>query len=188
MRIIGGNKKGILLHAPAGLPVRPTTDRAKESLFNILHNHFNLDEVSVLDLFAGTGNMSYEFASREASGVLSVDQNQGCVKFMKESATKLGFENMEVRKQDVFVFLKQCEEQFDLIFADPPYALSGIPLLPGMVFSKQLLKPKGWLIIEHASQMKLDHLEGFSEQRVYGQSAFSIFNAPEQANSQITSI
>jgi 16S rRNA (guanine966-N2)-methyltransferase len=178
VRIIGGNKRGILLHAPAGLPVRPTTDRAKESLFNILHNHFHIDEVSVLDLFAGTGNMSYEFASREATGVLSVDQNQGCVRFMKESSQKLGFENMEVRKQDVFVFLKQCGEQFDIIFADPPYALSGIPLLPDLVFEKQLLKPNGWFIIEHAAQMKLDHIKGFSEQRVYGQSAFSIFKMP----------
>ncbi|OYU95183.1 MAG: 16S rRNA (guanine(966)-N(2))-methyltransferase RsmD [Bacteroidetes bacterium B1(2017)] len=177
MRIIGGHKKGILLHAPAGLPVRPTTDRAKESLFNILQNNFDLEELSVLDLFAGTGNISYEFASRGAIAVLSIDQDNGCVKFMKETARKLDFTAMEVRRQDVFAFLKNCEEQFDIIFGDAPYALSRIAEIPGLVFEKNLLKPGAWLILEHATLMSLSHLPNFFEERKYGQSTFSFFKS-----------
>lgn len=178
MRIIGGHKKGIILHAPAGLPVRPTTDRAKESLFNILSNRFEFDELLVLDLFAGTGNMSYEFSSRGAL-VLSVDQDQGCVRFMKDSARKLNFQSMEVRKADVFSFLKSTSEQFHIIFADPPYALNRLSELPDRIFERNLLKPGGLLIIEHASQMSLSAKPYFTEERKYGQSAFSFFELPE---------
>ncbi len=175
MRIIAGNKKGIILHAPPSLPVRPTTDRAKESLFNILENNFNISELSVLDLFAGTGNISYEFSSRDAKAVLSIDQHSGCVKFMKETSAKLGFIAMEARKQDVFTFLKQNSEQFDIIFGDAPYALSRIPEIPELVFNKNLLNTGGWLILEHATMMKLSHLPHFFEERNYGQSTFSFF-------------
>lgn len=175
MRIIGGNKKGIILHAPSSLPVRPTTDRAKESLFNILENQINLAEISVLELFAGTGNLSYEFASRGAAAVLSIDQDAGCVKFIKESASKLGFTQMEIRKQDAFVALKQLNESFDVIFGDAPYANARIPEIPGLIFSRNLLKPSGILILEHASQMQLKHLPNFVEERKYGQSTFSFF-------------
>jgi len=163
------------LHAPPNLPVRPTTDRAKESLFNILENHFNLDELSVLDLFAGTGNISYEFASREAQAVLSVDQDAGCVKYMKEVSSKLKFQSMEVRKQDVFTYLKQCDESFDIIFGDAPYALSRIVEIPVLIFQRNLLKPGGWLILEHATQLSLNHLSHFSQERKYGQSTFTFF-------------
>ncbi len=175
MRIIGGNKRGIILHAPASLPVRPTTDRAKESLFNILENNFNIDDLSILELFAGTGNISYEFASRGALAVLSVDQDASCVKFMKETSSKLDFQSMEVRKQDAFVFLKNCTENFDIIFGDAPYALSRVTEIPAMVFEKKLLKPNGWLILEHASMLRLNHLPHFFEERKYGQSTFSFF-------------
>lgn len=175
MRIIGGNKKGILLHAPSSLPVRPTTDRAKESLFNILENNFNLDELSILELFAGTGNISYEFSSRGALAVLSIDQDASCVRYMKETSTKLGFHSMEVRKQDAFAFLKNCEESFDIIFGDAPYALARVTEIPGIVFEKKLLKHNGWLILEHASMLRLNHLPHFFEERKYGQSTFSFF-------------
>jgi 16S rRNA (guanine(966)-N(2))-methyltransferase RsmD len=157
------------------LPVRPTTDRAKESLFNILENNFNIDQLSVLDLFAGTGNISYEFASRNAQAVLSVDQDAGCVKFMKEMATKLKFDAMEVRKQDVFAYLKQANESFDIIFGDAPYALSRMVEIPSLVFTQNLLKPGGWLILEHATQLTLNHLPHFSQERKYGQSTFTFF-------------
>lgn len=175
MRIIGGEKKGILLHAPSNLPVRPTTDRAKESLFNILENNFDLSELTVLDLFAGTGNMSYEFASRGAAAVLCVDQHPGCVKYMKEVASKLKFDSMEVRKQDVFTFLKQTTENFDIIFSDAPYALARMVEIPPMVFEKNLLKPNGWLVMEHATQLSLNYLPHFTQERKYGQSTFSFF-------------
>lgn len=175
MRIISGKNRGIILHAPANLPVRPTTDRAKESLFNILDNNFDVSELSVLDLFAGTGNISYEFCSREAKAVLSIDQHAACVKFMKETAKKLEFIQMEVLKQDVFVYLKQASEQFDIIFGDAPYALARIPEIPSMVFQNNLLNPNGWLVLEHATMMSLSHLPNFFDERKYGQSTFSFF-------------
>jgi 16S rRNA (guanine966-N2)-methyltransferase len=180
VRIISGEKKGILLHAPANLPVRPTTDRAKESLFNILENNFHLENLSVLDLFAGTGNISYEFASRGALAILSIDQDAGCVKYMKSVVQKLDFANMEVRKQDVFAYLKQADESFDIIFGDAPYALAKIPEIPGLVFEKGLLKPGGWLILEHATMMQLNHLPHFFDERKYGQSTFSFFKSEAQ--------
>lgn len=175
MRIISGIKKGILIKAPAGLPVRPTTDRSKESLFNILVNHFNFEELKVLDLFSGTGNIAYEFASRGAQSVLCVDSDFGCVKFIKQTAVKLDFENIEARKQDVFSFLKNCTESFDIIFADAPYALNKIADISIMITEKKILKNKGWLIVEHAGNIDLSHQHGFFEQRKHGQSAFSFF-------------
>ncbi len=179
MRIISGSKKGIIIHAPNSLPVRPTTDRSKESLFNILENHFNLDAVSILDLFAGTGNISYEFASRGASGVLSIDADHGCVRFIKQTAQKLNFDTLEAIKQDVFIFLKNTGESFDIIFADAPYALDRIIEIPDLVFKKKILKDHGWLIIEHATSLDLSQQFGFFESRKYGQSSFSFFKWPE---------
>jgi 16S rRNA (guanine966-N2)-methyltransferase len=176
VRIIGGEKGGISIQAPTNLPVRPTTDRAKESLFNILQNQFNLEELSVLELFAGTGNISYEFASRGAKSIISVDKDAGCVMFMKQMVKKLDFSNMEARKQDTFTFLNQCHESFDIIFGDPPYALPRINELPSLILDKGLLKPNGLLILEHGSLLKMEQHPRFKESRQYGQSTFTFFN------------
>lgn len=179
MRIIGGTKRGIIIHAPQNLPVRPTTDRSKESLFNILENRYDWDGLKALDLFTGTGNISYEFASRGVSEITSVDKDFSCVKFVKETAVKLDFKQIQVRKQDVFTFLKNDTVSYDLIFADPPYALDRIVDLSSLVFEKKLLKSNGLLIIEHGSNLDLSIQRGFFEDRKYGQSTFSFFKNPE---------
>jgi 16S rRNA (guanine(966)-N(2))-methyltransferase RsmD len=175
LRIISGTHKGIIINPPKGLPVRPTTDRAKESLFNILENNFNFNELSCLDLFSGTGNIAYEFCSRGATKVMSVDIDFGCVKFIKESIQKQQFNQLTAVKKDVFSFMNQCTEKFDIIFADAPYALDKLPTIPVKVFENQLLTEKGWLIIEHQSNLDLSNQTHFFEKRNYGQSTFSFF-------------
>ncbi|MCZ4245058.1 16S rRNA (guanine(966)-N(2))-methyltransferase RsmD [Pedobacter punctiformis] len=175
MRIIGGRLKGIRLQPPANLPVRPTTDMAKEALFNILNNKFDFENCSVLDLFCGTGNLTFEFASRNAESILAVDMNFGCVNWVKNTAKQYEFDQVEVRKGDVFKLLKQLTGGYDLIFADPPYNLPNIPQIPILVKEQQLLKPDGLLIVEHQSNMKLDNQPGYKETRKYGNSSFSFF-------------
>lgn len=175
MRIISGSLKGILLHPPKGLPVRPTTDRAKESLFNILENHFNLDEVTVLDLFSGTGNMAFEFASRGAVSVTAVDLHGKCIAWIKETTVKHHLSQLKCMKSDAFSYLKKCTNRFDIIFSDAPYAMKEIIRIPALVHEQQLLTNKGWLIIEHESNLDLSHESGFFDKRIYGQSAFSFF-------------
>ena len=175
MRIIGGRLKGLRLNPPKGLPVRPTTDLAKEALFNILQNHLDFEGIKVLDLFSGTGNLSLEFASREAAEVISVDKSIRCVHFLKDMAKQHGLEQIKTYNADVFKYLDMETEAYDLIFADPPYDLSRIPELPKIVFEKKLLAPDGLLIIEHQSMQNLSHHPAFTEQRKYGHSSFSFF-------------
>lgn len=175
MRIIGGRLKGLRLNPPKGLPVRPTTDLAKEALFNILQNQIDFAGIKVLDLFSGTGNLSLEFASREAAEIISVDKSIRCVHFLKDMAKQHGLEQIKTYNADVFKYLDMETEAYDLIFADPPYDLSRIPELPKIVFEKKLLMPDGLLIIEHQSMQKLSHHPAFTEQRKYGHSSFSFF-------------
>ncbi|TDG36875.1 methyltransferase domain-containing protein [Pedobacter changchengzhani] len=179
MRIIGGKLKGIRLQPPANLPVRPTTDMAKEALFNILNNRYDFEACTVLDLFCGTGNLTFEFASRNAETILAIDQDYGCVNWVKSIATKHSFNQIDVRKGDVFKLLKQLSGTYDLIFADPPYNMANIPQLPILVFEQKLLKADGLLIVEHQSNMKLDKLNGYTETRKYGNSSFSFFENAE---------
>ncbi len=179
MRIISGKLKGILLHPPKGLPVRPTTDRAKESLFNILENHFNLDEVEVLDLFSGTGNIAFEFASRGALHVTAVDLHGKCVAWIKETSTQYQLNQIKTIKSDAFGYLKKNTGRFDIIFSDAPYAMKEIIQIPVLVHQQRLLKPDGWLIVEHESNLDLSHESGFFDKRIYGQSAFSFFKQQE---------
>ncbi len=174
MRIISGSHRGLKLVAPAKLPVRPTTDMAKEALFNIIEQKVNMDEVDVLDLFAGTGNISFEFSSRGVKNITSVDRNADCIKFILETNTKLKFESNVVRA-DVFKYLKTCTQKFDLIFADPPYDLPNIPEIIMWVKDNALLKEDGFLVIEHASLQNLSSYKGFIESRKYGSSTFSFF-------------
>ncbi|KQS37046.1 16S rRNA (guanine(966)-N(2))-methyltransferase RsmD [Pedobacter sp. Leaf194] len=175
MRIIGGKLKGIRLQPPANLPVRPTTDMAKEALFNILNNKFDFENCSVLDLFCGTGNLTFEFASRHAEKILAIDMDYGCVNWVKTTAKKLEFDQVEVRKGDVFKVLTQMTGSYDLIFADPPYNMPNIPQIPVMVATQALLKPNGLLVVEHQSNMKLNSQPGFTDTRKYGNSSFSFF-------------
>lgn len=175
MRIIGGKLKGLLVHPPANLPVRPTTDLAKEALFNILFNRFDFEDLTILDLFSGTGNISLEFASRNVVKVTAVDKHFGCFNFVKQMAAKYNLPNIKAHKADVFKFLELETDQFDLIFADPPYDLPTIPRIPEIVFNRNLLKENGLLIVEHPTMKKLDTHPNFTEQRKYGHSSFSFF-------------
>jgi len=176
MRIIGGTLRGIRLNPPKNLPVRPTTDLAKEALFNILQNQIELENIRVLDLFSGTGNISLEFASRGAAMVTTVDRNLGGINYIKDTARKYGLENIKTFKADVFKYLDVETEQYDVIFADPPYDLNRIPEIPKLVFEKNLLLPGGLLIVEHQSMQNLSNHPSFTEMRKYGHSGFSFFS------------
>jgi len=176
IRIISGLHKGRRLNAPKNLPVRPTTDRAKEALFNILGHEVYWPESSVLDLFSGTGNLSYECASRGWPSVVAVDADAGCVKFIEQTSRVLDIP-VTVFKGDVNAFLKRCTDSFDLIFADPPYDFS-LEQLRGIValcFEKELLKENGILIVEHSTHRDLNALEYFDSARKYGSTVFSFF-------------
>jgi 16S rRNA (guanine(966)-N(2))-methyltransferase RsmD len=175
MRIIGGRLKGLRLNPPNGLPVRPTTDLAKEALFNILQNQIDIEGAKVLDLFSGTGNLSLEFASRDAAEVISVDKSIRCVHFLKDMAKQHRLDQIKTYNADVFKYLEMETETYDLIFADPPYDLSRIPEIIKIVFERKLLSPEGILIVEHQSMQNLSNHPAFTEQRKYGHSAFSFF-------------
>ena len=180
MRIISGTHKGKRLIAPKKLPVRPTTDMAKEALFNILNNNFHFSQLSILDLFSGTGNIAYEFASRGSKEVTAVDGNFDCVKFIKKTAQELDF-NITTVKSEVFKFLEKAYVKADIIFADPPYDFDEEKFLkiPQIVFEKNLLNQNGQLIIEHSKHTNLSDFPNFIEARRYGGSVFSFFENVE---------
>lgn len=176
MRIISGKYKGRRIFPPKGLPVRPTTDMSKEALFNVLNNHFSFEGLKILDLFAGTGNISFEFASRGSTPITSVDADFGCVKFIKQVAAEYDF-NIAATKSDVFTFLERNKATYDIIFADPPYALDQktFEKIVLLVFEKNTLQEDGMMVIEHSKYTKLDHLIHFSFKKSYGGSIFSFF-------------
>lgn len=176
MRIISGKYKGRRISPPKGLPVRPTTDMSKEALFNVLNNHFSFEGLKILDLFAGTGNISYEFASRGSTPITSVDGDFGCVKFIKQIAAEYDF-NIAATKSDVFTYLERCKTSYDIIFADPPYALDQATFekIVSLIFEKELLNEDGMMVIEHSKYTKLDHMINFSFKKSYGGSIFSFF-------------
>lgn len=175
MRIIGGKLKGIRFNAPESLPVRPTTDMAKEALFNILFNTYDFEECEVLDLFCGTGNISIEFASRGIKKVTAVDKHSGCVYWVKSVISKYDLTEIDIQKADVFKFLENHQQRYQIIFADPPYDLPTIPLIPELVIKNNLLTDNGLLIVEHPSLLKMKDQPGFKETRRYGNSSFSFF-------------
>lgn len=180
MRIISGTRKGKRIIAPDSLPVRPTTDMAKESLFNVLNNYFYFDGIEVLDLFAGTGNISYEFAARGAIHVLSVDLNAKCVDFISKTAKSLDFQNMTVIKAEAFQYLKTTGRKFNVIFADPPYDMENVPALPERIFERKLLKEDGWFVLEHSDKYDFTRHPNFFETRKYGRVHFTAFiNVPD---------
>jgi 16S rRNA (guanine966-N2)-methyltransferase len=175
IRIISGTHKGRKMTAPKNLPVRPTTDFAKESLFNILNNHLDLEGISALDLFSGTGNISFELASRGAKSIIAVDNNSKCCSFTKETAEVFGFDMIRTVKSNAFSFLKGMPGKYTFIFADPPYDMETTNTIPGLVYEKELLEPDGILVIEHGKETDLSMLPHFKEKRTYGNVNFSIF-------------
>ncbi|MBN2869096.1 MAG: 16S rRNA (guanine(966)-N(2))-methyltransferase RsmD [Flavobacteriaceae bacterium] len=181
MRIISGKYKGRKLVAPKKLPVRPTTDMAKEALFNILNNQYYFDEISVLDLFAGTGNISYEFASRGTENIICVDQNYGCIKYINETAESFEMPISTI-KSDVFSFLENHQQSYTIIFADPPYEfpVDQFAKIPELVFQNNLLEEDGLLIIEHSKHTDLSGLAQYSHSKSYGGNVFSFFELTEE--------
>lgn len=163
--------------APKKLPVRPTTDMAKEGLFNILNNRYDFGDLNVLDLFAGTGNISYEFASRGVQNITSVDAHSGCVGYISKTAKMLEMPITPI-KSDAFRFLKRNQSVYDLIFADPPYNLDSKEFanIPELVFANNLISADGVLIVEHGPQTTMAHCPNFVEGRKYGGSVFSFFS------------
>jgi 16S rRNA (guanine966-N2)-methyltransferase len=185
VRIISGKYKGRRISPPKNLPVRPTTDMSKEALFNVLNNHFNFSGLRILDLFAGTGNISYEFASRGSDNITSVDGDFGCIKFIKQTAAEFDF-NIAAVKSDVFAFLQRNSASYDIIFADPPYGLDqeSFEKIVLSVFEKELLEEDGMMVIEHSKYTKMEHLMHFSFQKSYGGSFFSFFEFAAEEESE----
>jgi 16S rRNA (guanine966-N2)-methyltransferase len=177
MRIIGGKFKGRRFDPPADRwPTRPTTDYAKESLFNILNNLLDVEESRCLDLFAGTGSISYELASRGCTDITLVEQFPGCVQFVKKTCQTLGISEMvNIVPTDVFRFLSGTPLPYDFIFADPPYDLPALDTLPNLIFSQNLLCEDGIFILEHGINFDFSHIEQLFDMRKYGQTIFSFF-------------
>ena len=176
MRIISGKHKGRRLKAPKKLPVRPTTDMAKESLFNILNNTYYFDAIAVIDLFAGTGNISFEFASRGTKEMYAVDSFFDCIKYINETAKELDLD-INAYKNDVYTFLGKTALKADVIFADPPYDFEEEQFLKiaDLVFEKEILREQGVLIIEHSKHTDLKKHEKHSYDKRYGGNVFSFF-------------
>lgn len=173
MRIISGKYKGKKITAPDNLPARPTTDRAKEALFNILSNRYYFDGKNVLDLFSGTGNIAFEFSSRGIEHITAVDSNNNCITFIKKISLDLEL-NITSLKSDCIKYLESCEKQFNIIFADPPYNFENYKKIKKIIFERNLVKNNGCLIIEHDSSTSFE--DDNIEVRKYGTVHFSIFS------------
>ena len=175
MRIIGGTLRGKLIQAPKNLPIRPTTDFAKEGLFNILNNRIDFEDCSVLDLFTGTGNIALEFASRGAKKVTAIDMHSPCLNFLRDTSKTLKLNSIFTERADVFKYLEKAHSSYDVIFADPPYELTNIASIPDLVFKHNLLNADGLLIVEHGMQTNLSDKAYFVDTRKYGNVHFSFF-------------
>lgn len=176
MRIIGGEYGGRKINPPNKMPyTRPTTDLAKEGLFNILQNQVDFNGAKTLDLFGGTGSITYELASRGAASLTIIEKDQAMFQFIKDNVQKLDIENCQVYKMDVFKFMETCREQYDFIFAGPPYALTNINQIPIMVMEKNLIAPNGVFVLEHTPRNNYEGYNGFVKQRNYGTTVFSFF-------------
>lgn len=180
MRIIGGEHGGRKFNPPSKMPyTRPTTDIAKEGLFNVLQHKLDIPSLKTLDLFGGTGSISYELASRGATDLTIVEKDAAMFAFIKKTAAELRIDTLKAVKMDVFRFMEQCQEKFDFIFAGPPYALTTIDDLPRVVFNRQLLKPGGWFVLEHTPRNDYKTFTGYKMEKNYGTTIFSVFEQPE---------
>ena len=175
MRIIGGRLKGKTIQPPAGYGARPTTDFAREGLFNVLDNEYEFADLRVLDLFGGTGAISFEFASRGAGWVCCVEMNRDHSAFIRREAARIGAPEVTAVHANVFDFLPICREKFDLIFADPPYALEGLEALPDKVLTRDLLHPGGYFILEHGGEHDFKDHPCFKKEKSYGRVHFTFF-------------
>jgi 16S rRNA (guanine966-N2)-methyltransferase len=175
MRIIGGTLGGRRISPPANMPhTRPTTDIAKEGLFNIIENNLDITALKTLDLFGGTGCISYELASRGAVNGTIVEKDFHMLEFIKKTAVQLSLP-LKIVKSDVFKYMKDCGGSFDFIFAGPPYALTTIDELPKEVFKNNLLNPNGWFVLEHTPRNDYKKFDYYKTERNYGTTIFSIF-------------
>lgn len=177
MRIIGGRLKGKTINPPMGYKARPTTDYAKEGLFNILNNEYEFEGLQVLDLFGGTGSIAFEFASRGARRVYCVEMARENATFIKKEASRLGLDNVTMVRDNVFDFLDICHEKFDIVFADPPYALEGLESIPDKVLGAGILHPECLFILEHGDEHSFKEHPSFVKERCYGRVHFSFFSA-----------
>ena len=176
MRIIGGEHGGRKFNPPSRMPyTRPTTDIAKEGLFNVLQHNLDFEELKTLDLFGGTGNISYELASRGVKDLTIVEKDNNMYEYIKKTASSLRIENLKAIKMDVFKYIDTCKDQFDFIFAGPPYALTTIDDIPRVIFEKQLLKKQGWFVLEHTPRNDYKSFPYYKNEKNYGTTVFSIF-------------
>lgn len=175
MRIIGGKYRGRRIEPPASLKARPTTDFAREGLFNILSNRVDMEEISVLDLFSGTGSISYEFASRGVPSVHLVEKDSRHVAGIKRIIGELGIEGIRTIHIDVKTYLKTCKVKYDIVFADPPYDLSWLTDLPDLVTGAGIISENGFFILEHPRDLSFSAHKLFFEHRNYGGVNFSFF-------------
>ncbi|MEO6070513.1 MAG: RsmD family RNA methyltransferase [Chitinophagaceae bacterium] len=176
MRIVSGEYGGRRINPPSKMPyTRPTTDIAKEGLFNILQNNLDLEDIKTLDLFGGTGSISYELASRGASDLTIIEKDVQMFAFIKKTAEELGIKNFKVIKSDVFKYIQQCTETYHFIFAGPPYALATIDELPQLIFEKGLVKENGMFVLEHTPRNHYEDFPHFKMVRNYGTTLFSFF-------------
>lgn len=182
MRIVTGKYKGRHFEIPRSFKARPTTDFAKENIFNVLIQYVDLEDATALDLFSGTGSITLELLSRGCQQVVSVEMDRDHHRFICECLKKLGEKVVIPLRADVFRFLKSCHTQFDFIFADPPYALKEIPTIPDLIFEKGLLKEDGLFILEHGKDHDFSNHPHFIEHRSYGSVNFSLFKAKATAN------
>ena len=175
MRIIGGEKGGLRFQPPANMPhTRPTTDIAKGGLFNILENNLEFEGLKTLDIFGGTGSISYELASRGVTDMTIVEKDPTMADFIQKTAQSLEIP-LKLQRMDVFRYLEQCTEKFNFIFAGPPYAMPTLDQLPLIVFERQLLEPEGWFVLEHTPRNNFKNYSYYRSERNYGTTIFSIF-------------
>lgn len=184
MRIISGKFRGRRINPPKNITARPTTDFAKESLFNLLQNRMDFEDVEMLDLFAGTGGIGFEFISRGARDVIAVELAHVQQNFIIKTSKLLGINNLQLIRGDAFKYINSCHLQFDFIYADPPYALKELPTLPGLIFEKDLLKKDGWFVLEHSSANDFSNESHFVETRTYGSVNFSFFHKEQGTKSK----
>jgi 16S rRNA (guanine(966)-N(2))-methyltransferase RsmD len=177
MRIISGIHRGRTIRPPKNLPVRPTTDKAKEGLFNILNNRVDFEELDVLDLFCGTGNISFEFVSREVKSITCVDQNYRCIGFVKTIMEELGQTTAKTFRSDALKFVESTNQKWNIVFADPPYDYPKYHEFLSTILKRRLLTEGGTLIVEHPVEVDLSEISGLTETRKYGRVHFSFFQS-----------
>jgi len=186
MRIISGKNKGRTINPPKNFKARPTTDFAKEAIMTVLENNYEFTSCSALDLFSGTGSISYEFASRYCNDITAVENLKLHADFIRKTATELDY-NIHVVNYDAFKFLKNMSRSYDIIFADPPYDNPSIATIPDLVFENNMLSKIGWLVIEHSADIDFSKHPNFFRHRNYGRVNFSFFeNKTETIESTIT--